>query len=580
MKKLFLTLLLPLGMCFTFASCGGCSENQKVTVTFKQEGQTDIVKTLDMGGNITDVPMPIEKIGYTVKWDRTVFSNLTADIVVNAVETANTYTITYEANGGKVENATQDVTYDADIILETPRRDTYDFLGWYYGETLINDGKWTIPNDVTLVANWKQQDGYTITFVQGEQSKKVWIKKGTSILETDVPELIEKTGYTVAWDKLNFYDIQSDTTVSAVYTPNTYEAIYNAEGFSINGEKVQLTYDAPCTDLNVSLQKEGFTFLGWTYNGVTYTEKDIWKVAKNNVILTPQWVENGQVAITFVDTDGTGIMKTLYLGESLTEIPTPSIKTGYNVDTENWYTDSACKNIATFEAVMESVTVYAKATANTYIITYNANGGTLTQNRQEVTYDSYYSLLEPIHVESYMRFDGWKDENDNIIPVTGKWTIAENKNLVAEWTDTRNTYTISFVQSGQQTKTFTVKEGENFTAIPTPIAKKGYTVVWDKSEFINIDANITVNAIETPKTYTVTLNANGGTVSSTPISVTYGQAYELSTPTHNDSNKVFKGWLLNGVEISTKGTWNIDAEDSVVELTAWWGDKVPWTNPY
>ena len=115
MKKIIL-LVLSIGMCFAFASCAelfkpiqsgnGSStemestsdglenssdnETQYVTVTFKQEGKMDVVKTLEKGDNLTDIPIPAEKTGYNVIWDRTDFTSIMEDIVVNAVATANT----------------------------------------------------------------------------------------------------------------------------------------------------------------------------------------------------------------------------------------------------------------------------------------------------------------------------------------------------------------------------------------------------------------------------------------------------------------------------------------------------------
>ena len=58
---------------------------------------------------------------------------------------------------------------------------------------------------------------------------------------------------------------------------------------------------------------------------------------------------------------------------------------------------------------------------------------------------------------------------------------------------------------------------------------------------VTLSANATYYAIWTPKTYTLTFNANGGSVSQTTKTVTYGQTYtDLPTPTRN--GYTFKGW--------------------------------------
>ena len=602
MKKNIL-LVLSIGMCFAFASCAelfkpvqsgnGSStemestsdglenssdnETQYVTVTFKQEGKTDVVKTLGKGDNLTDIPIPAEKTGYNVIWDRTDFTGIMEDIVVNAVATANTYTVTYDANGGLVANATQEVTYDAETILATPEKEDYLFLGWYYEGTAVVNGKWVIADDVTLVAQWEdQRPTYKVTFVQGELSNEVFVKKGEAVATADIPTFVEKTGYSVVWDKTDYTNIQADMTVTARYTANTYTVTYDADGFEIDGMTATITYDEACTALDMTLSKEGYRFLGWKYNDVTYTNASIWNVA-DNVTLMADWAAKEQVVVTFTDTNGSTISKTVYKGETLTDIPTPKAKTGYTVDTENWYIDAGCSIVATFTNLQENITVYAKASANKYTVTYNANGGLVVNATQEVVFDADYTLETPTHTESYMRFDGWKDAENNTIALTGKWTTDRDMSLTAQWTDTREIYTISFVQAGQETKTFSVKEGESFTEIPTPTAKIGYTVVWNKNEFTNVTENITVMAIETAKTYTIILNANGGNVSQTTFTVTYGQAYEFEKPIHKEN--AFSSWKYNGEKVALSGVWDIDIESGEGELLAEWGDSI-WSKNY
>lgn len=603
MRKKIIMLILSIGMCFAFASCADLfkpvesnnsssseaessnnesedsseNETQYVTVTFKQNGQADVLKSVEMGHALTDVPTPADKTGYKVVWDRTDFTSITENIIVNAVATAKTYTVTYDANGGTVANDTQEVIYDAETTLVTPEKEDYLFLGWYYEGAAVVNGKWAIAGDVELVAQWEdQRPTYKVTFVQGEQSNEVSVKKGESVSIADVPTLVEKTGYSVVWDKTDYTNIQADMTVTAQYTANTYTVTYDADGFAIDGTMVTLTYGATCTPLDMTLTQEGYNFLGWKCGDATYTDTSVWNVA-DNVILTADWAAKDQVVVTFTDSDGSTINKSTYKGETLTDIPTPKAKTGYIIDTENWYIDEACTTIATFTDMQESVTVYAKATANKYTVTYNANGGAVANTMQEVMYDADYTLETPTHAESYMRFDGWKDDKGNIFAITGIWTMDSGIALTAQWADMRATYTISFMQAGQETKTFSVKQGEDFTEIPTPIAKTGYTVVWDKNEFANVSENITVTAIETAKTYKITLNVNGGSISQTSMTVTYGEEYELITPIHNDY--AFDGWSYNGVEISIQGIWEIDMESNEITLDANWG-KSCWTDNY
>ena len=183
MKKIIL-LVLSIGMCFAFASCaelvepiqsGNSSstemestsdglenssdnETQYVTVTFKQEGKTDVVKTLGKGDNLTDIPIPAEKTGYNVIWDRTDFTGIMEDIVVNAVATAKTYMIILNANGGNVSQTTFTVTYGQAYEFEKPIHKENAFISWEYnGEKVELSGVWDIDiesGEGELLAEW------------------------------------------------------------------------------------------------------------------------------------------------------------------------------------------------------------------------------------------------------------------------------------------------------------------------------------------------------------------------------------------------------------------------------------------
>ena len=136
----------------------GGEEDKKeyVTVTFKQAGAEDVVKTVEKGTALTDVPTPAAKTGYTVAWDVTDFANVTENLVVNAVETAKTYTVVY--TNADMSQTTYTVTYGQKYAFETPTHEDKTFVEWTYnGETMAMDGVWELDaesGEVILVAKW------------------------------------------------------------------------------------------------------------------------------------------------------------------------------------------------------------------------------------------------------------------------------------------------------------------------------------------------------------------------------------------------------------------------------------------
>ncbi len=136
--------------------------------------------------------------------------------------------------------------------------------------------------------------------------------------------------------------------------------------------------------------------------------------------------------------------------------------------------------------------------------------------------------------------------------------------------------TVTFKQAGKADIVKTVEKFTSLTDVPTPAEKKGYTIVWDKTDFRNITENIVVTAIETIKAYTIIFKTNIGITTQTTMSIVYGDTYELPQATSEDGT--FKGWLYNGANIAMQGVWEIDAEGGTLVLVAEWLSD--WTGSY
>lgn len=243
MKKSLVALLLTLGMLLPLQACSfgavdsssgsGSSIDsilpnaETVTITFRQKGCNDVVKKVKKGETLTDIPFPQTKTGYTVVWDRTDFSNMTENIVVEAEETANTYTVTYDAVGGTASVSTQNIEYDSEPTLATATRDGYEFKGWEYNGTQVLSGaKWTIAQDVTLTA--------------------VWAKTYTVVLDSNRGKLPG-----------------NQTTITVTY-----------------GE----AYELPTPT------SSDYVFSGWMYNGQTIDLEGIWNIQSDGEIkLVADW---------------------------------------------------------------------------------------------------------------------------------------------------------------------------------------------------------------------------------------------------------------------------------------------------
>ncbi len=171
MKKLLLTLLALL---IAVAPLTACSKqptgNQDppiiCVVTFQAEGKNDVVKEIEYGKALTDIPALSNIAGYTCTWSVTDFSCVIEDMLVTEIKTANQYTITYdleEIEGVIISKTSQSVVFNSSFDLEIPTRPAYVFNGWkdQNGTIFSDDGVYDIADDVVLTAIWADDQNWS-----------------------------------------------------------------------------------------------------------------------------------------------------------------------------------------------------------------------------------------------------------------------------------------------------------------------------------------------------------------------------------------------------------------------------------
>ena len=437
MKKKWLILGMAALMTLGLAACKGIDDNgdnntdnpsqeetTTYTVTFKQTGVEDVVRTVNAGEALTDVPAPQEKIGYTVVWNTQDFSSVTQDLTVEAVATANTYKITYDAGDGIVASTEQDVVFDSTPTHPTPTYSGYEFIGWYRNGLAVS-GKWTIAENVTLVAGWEKIPTYTVTFVQAGQQNKVYenVERGSEF--TNIPECVEKTGYTVNWkdtDLAKLANVTGNVTVNAEEKPNTYKVSYDAGDGVVTPTYQDVLYDSMPTHPTPTLDRYEFT--GWYYQGVAVSGK--WTIAEE-VTLVAGWAKIPTYSVTFVQAGQENVVfEDILEGSAFTNIPTCVAKKGYTVE----WDEVALAKLAN---VTDNVVVNAVERIKTYTVSLDMNGGTAETKDFIITYGEEYTLPTPSKTE-YI-FDYWT-HNGQKVGISGVWDIdveGTEVTLVAKW---------------------------------------------------------------------------------------------------------------------------------------------------
>lgn len=178
-KKIGLTALTILmgSLMWAAVGCADADSNQsdgnsplsvQYSITFKQEGKSDVIKYVNEGETLTDIPMPVAVDGYTIVWEDKDFSNISSNIIVLAIQTANVYSISFDMNIEGIASVDDlQVTYAQEFTLPkfgtqyVGSHDCYDFLGWYKVGTneKVESGTYTWASNLELEAKWSYSYG-------------------------------------------------------------------------------------------------------------------------------------------------------------------------------------------------------------------------------------------------------------------------------------------------------------------------------------------------------------------------------------------------------------------------------------
>ena len=223
--------------------------------------------------------------------------------------------------------------------------------------------------------------------------------------------------------------------------------------------------------------------------------------------------------------------------------------------------------------------------------TYNQAMPAITRpTRTGYVFNGYYDAISG--GTQYYKADGTSAKN---------WDKGDNATLYAQWTEAKYTVTLNKNGGTGGTNSVEATKGKAMPTISSLPTRAGYTFAGYYSatsggtKYYNAngtsaknfdkDANTTLYAQWTANQYTVTYNANGGTVS--PASFKYktnnnttsstGQHFTLATPTR--SGYTFDGWTTSksGASISDKTALTINGNIyGDFTVTASWS-VIPYT---
>ena len=463
----------------------------------------------------------------------------------------------------------------ASVTIPNSVKTIGDFV--FYGTALTSV---TFPDSVTAIGKsaFYYCPNLTSVYFEGNAPAVQAATSDYPSFDSDVTlyYISGKTGWNVSNGKWNGY-------TASVWKNKTFTVTFNANGGSVNQTSKSVTYGSTYGTLPTPT-RTGYTFDGW-YTAASGGTKITSSTTVNLTADQTLYAHWRTSAITVLLVTHRGSLSTTQMtvtyGGTYGTLPTPTC-VGYTFT--GWYTEDGVKvTSGSVVSIATSHVLVARWANNGYTLSFNANGGSayatggnMTAFSKTVYYGSTYGHL-PTPVRAGYTFDGWYTAASGGTKITSSTTVSITaaQTLYAHWTS--GSYTVSFDANGGSVSTTSksVTYGGTYGTLPTP-TRTGYTFDgWytaasggtkiTSSTTVNLTANQTLYAHWTAKTFTVTFNANGGSVSTTSKSVTYGGTYgTLPTPTR--TGYTFDGWYTaasGGTKITSSTTVSITANQTL-----------------
>ena len=415
----------------------------------------------------------------------------------NGSITAQVYhSVTFVDYDGTVLSA-QSVAHGSAAIAPTaPEREGYAFIGW--DKDFSN-----VTEDMTVTAQYSA-NSYSITYtINGEEYTAQTYEFGAAV---SAPEYTVPEGHTFSGWNIPETMPAENLVLDAALTVNSYSITYTINGEEYTAQTYEFGAAVSAPEYTVP---EGHTFSGWNIPETMPAENLVLDAALTVNSYSITYTINGEEYTAQTYEFGAAVSAPEYT------VPEGHTFSGWNIP-------------ETMPA--ENLVLDAALTVNEYTVTYNING--------EIYAIQVYAYGEEVFAPAYdvpdhFTFSGWDT------PAT---MPAENIVLDATLVEDGK-YTVSFMVDGETYFTFTGYEGDVIT-VPEDPEKLGHTFdAWDgmPEDGVLPAANITVTAVWSVNTYTITYKVNGEEYSIQ----TYEYGAAIITPAYDvPEGYTFSGWSV------------------------------------
>lgn len=388
--------------------------------------------------------------------------------------------------------------------------------------------------------------------------------------------------------------INASTTVYAIWSDKqVYTVTFNPNNGNWNGSTTSLTVSTiqgVVGDNMPPFPKNGTqVFEGWnTAKNGSGTWLNSTTVVDNDMTVYAIWTSGGVKSAVFYNnftSDGGSIVATIFSnnGGNFPNRSMPNIsRTGYTF--EGWYNNKECigSKVTALNKGSEG-NYYAKWTQATYTITFNGNGGSVTENSRQVTDGLFGTMpLEPTRAD-YTFIEWNRDQNGTGEAMYPTSVISGNTTVYAIWKPFK---TVTFNANGglfdddSGTHSITAVEGK-LEYLPQPPFRDDFTFLgWGTSsnastvvDLRDVSAYTHLYAVWSP-VYKVTFDTNGGSwggepeIISTNVLTAYGSVlYIPITPSR--ANYSFVEWNTEADGTGTAFTLSTPVTQDIAVYAKW-----------
>ena len=338
----------------------------------------------------------------------------------------NTWTVSYDANGGSGAPPSQTKTYSVNLTLSAtvPVRTGYVFLGWSKSNTATTatysaGSTYTANEGAILYAVWTIET-YTISYNanggSGAPSSQTKTYNVNLTLSSSVPTLTgcdflgwstSSAATSATYSAGGIYTANASATLYAVWSLKTYAVFYNANGHGTAPSSQTKAYGTALT-LSPFISNQTGTGARVDYTITGNANGGTWSGSNGSASITPQYTYSQNKWNTMPDGTGTGYAS----GASYTENAATTLYAIWNTSTSYTYTYA-----------LPSGTPAKNQTAT---VTFNANGGSTTKTSQTST--------------RAMTFVGWYTSASGGTKRTAASQVSASETVYAHYGDGTSAY--------------------------------------------------------------------------------------------------------------------------------------------